>query len=153
VDASGNLYIGGAAGVTGTAAISAGEVVALNAAGSAISYTASLAGVPTALTVNPSGNLVAAGNGTGVAVGLNLQGIYVQTLDSSGSVQSSLFPGGNPSDSVSSIATDSAGRSSSPNHFIACLSHHQRYGLAQRADTPVEQRRRFRIYHSGRAQR
>jgi uncharacterized protein (TIGR03437 family) len=109
VDASGNLYIGGAAGVTGTAAISAGEVVALNAAGSAISYTASLAGVPTALTVNPSGNLVAAGNGTGVAVGLNLQGIYVQTLDSSGSVQSSLFPGGNPSDSVSSIATDSAG--------------------------------------------
>jgi len=105
VDSSGNAYIGGSA----TAGSTNGFVVALNANGTAIQYTALLAGTPTAMTVNPSGNLVAAGNGSGVAVGLGLQGIYVQTLDSSGSVQLSQFPGGNPSDSVSAIATDSAG--------------------------------------------
>jgi uncharacterized protein (TIGR03437 family) len=118
-DAAGNLYVGGA--TTSNQAV----VTCVSADGSAILYSKVLAsiGAVDAVTVDPSGNLVAAGMvgssdlpvtpgafqttlPTATQVDYNA---FTAKLDSSGSVLAATYLGGNSWESVSSVASDAAG--------------------------------------------
>lgn len=121
VDAAGNLYVGG----TTTAAGNPAVVTCVSADGSAILYSKVLASVGGvyAATVDPSGNLLAAGRvgssdlpvtpgavqATLPAAAQSGYNAFVAKLDSSGTVLAATYLGGNSWETVSSVASDAAG--------------------------------------------
>lgn len=123
VDAAGSLYIGG------TTADNRPIVIALTPDGSAVRYTALLDsnGVVDALTVDPAGNVVAAGRTEAVDLPVSPGAVestwpggdnaYVAKLDASGKVVAATYLGGNGSEIVAGVETDSAG-----NIFIAGMT-------------------------------
>jgi len=115
VDADGNLYIGGNTNDHHA------MVIKLSADGSAFLYNTVLAskGTVSALAVDPSGNVVAAGSTeandlpvTQNALQATLPGVYnafVVKLDPAGNILFATYLGGSGQDRVSAVQADSAG--------------------------------------------